>query len=115
MGAETDFRAELPSFDAPTLLIHGDADASAPIEITGRKTVALLPRARLIELPGAGHGLYVTHAPQIVDEAAKFVGLGGLRAPFGGQLGGLNPADSPAGGGAHGAGVPTRGMGAGRP
>jgi pimeloyl-ACP methyl ester carboxylesterase len=77
MGAETDFRAELPAFDVPTLLIHGDADASAPIEITGRRTVALLPRARLIELPEVGHGLYVTHAPQIVDEAAKFVGSPG--------------------------------------
>jgi non-heme chloroperoxidase len=47
---------------------------SAPIEITGRKTAALLPRARLIELPDVGHGLYVTHARQIVDEVAKFVG-----------------------------------------
>lgn len=74
MGAETDFRAELPAFDTPTLLIHGDADASAPIEITGRKTAALLPRARLIELPEAGHGVYVTHARQIADEVAKFVG-----------------------------------------
>jgi hypothetical protein len=36
-----------------------------------------LPRARLIELPEVGHGLYVTHAPQIVDEAAKFVGSPG--------------------------------------
>jgi non-heme chloroperoxidase len=73
MGAETDFRAELPAFDVPTLLVHGDADASAPIEITGRKTAALLPRARLIELPEVGHGLYVTHAPPIVGQIAKFV------------------------------------------
>jgi pimeloyl-ACP methyl ester carboxylesterase len=73
MGAETDFRPELPAFDIPTLLIHGDADASAPIEITARKTAALLPRATLIELPEVGHGLYVTCAPQIVDEIAEFV------------------------------------------
>jgi non-heme chloroperoxidase len=73
MGAETDFRAELPVFDVPTLLMHGDADASAPIEITGRKTAAVLPRARLIELPEVGHGLYVTHAPQIVGEIAELV------------------------------------------
>jgi non-heme chloroperoxidase len=77
MGAETDFRAELPAFDVPTLLMHGDADASAPIEITGRKTAALLPRATLIELPGAGHGLYVTHAPQIVGQISKPVGSWG--------------------------------------
>jgi pimeloyl-ACP methyl ester carboxylesterase len=77
MGAEADFRAELPAFDVPSLLTHGDADASAPIEITGRKTAALLPRARLIELPEVGHGLYVTHAPQIVDEIAEFLGSSG--------------------------------------
>jgi pimeloyl-ACP methyl ester carboxylesterase len=73
MGAQTDFRGELPAFDVPTLLMHGDADASAPIAITGRKTAALLPRARLIELPEAGHGLYVTHVRQIVDQIAEFV------------------------------------------
>jgi hypothetical protein len=33
--------------------------------------------APMIELPEVGHGLYVTHAPQIVDEAAKFVGSPG--------------------------------------
>jgi pimeloyl-ACP methyl ester carboxylesterase len=77
MGAETDFRAELPAFDVPTLLMHGDADASAPIEITSRKVAALLPRARLIELPQVGHGLYLTHAQQIVDELDKFVSTAG--------------------------------------
>jgi non-heme chloroperoxidase len=77
MGATTDFRAELPAVDVPTLLVHGDADASAPIEITGRKTAALLPDAQLIELPDVGHGLYVTHASQIVDDIAKFVGSTG--------------------------------------
>lgn len=34
----TDFRAELRSFPLPTLVVHGDLDASAPIEITGRRT-----------------------------------------------------------------------------
>ena len=77
MGATTDYRAELPALDVPTLLIHGDADASAPIELTGRKTTALLPNATLIELPEVGHGLYVTHASQIVDDIAKFAGSTG--------------------------------------
>ncbi|HZA08885.1 alpha/beta hydrolase [Mycobacterium sp.] len=71
MGFQTDFRDELRAVDVPTLLIHGDADASAPIEITGRKTAALLPDAKLIELPGVGHGLYITHAQQIADEVRR--------------------------------------------
>ncbi|MFG1930337.1 alpha/beta fold hydrolase [Mycobacterium sp. NPDC048908] len=73
MGAETDFRDELPAFGVPTLVMHGDADASAPIEITGRRTAELLSDATLIELQGVGHGLYVTHAPQIADAIAKIV------------------------------------------
>jgi non-heme chloroperoxidase len=73
IGAETDYRAELRTFDVSTVVIHGDADASAPIEITGRKTAALLPRAKLIELSDVGHGLYVTHATRIVEEVREFV------------------------------------------
>jgi pimeloyl-ACP methyl ester carboxylesterase len=73
IGAQTDFRHELPGFDVPTIVIHGDADASAPVAITGRKTAALLPDARLIELPDVGHGLYVTHAAEIVEELCKFI------------------------------------------
>ncbi|WP_454788023.1 alpha/beta fold hydrolase [Mycolicibacterium lutetiense] len=67
MGAHTDYRAELAELDLPVLVIQGDADASTPIELTGRRTVALLPHAELIEIPGAAHGLYVTHADRIID------------------------------------------------
>jgi non-heme chloroperoxidase len=73
LGSHSDFRAELRDFDVRTLLIHGDADASAPIEITGRKTAALLSDVKFIELPDVGHGLYVSHAHQIVDELRSFV------------------------------------------
>lgn len=73
MGARTDFRDELPKFDAPTIVIHGDADASAPIDITGRRTATLIPDARLIELPEVGHGLYVTHSAQIVEELRDLI------------------------------------------
>jgi non-heme chloroperoxidase len=65
MGARTDYRAELIDLKLPVLVIHGDADVSAPIELTGRRTAALLPQATLIEIPGAAHGLYITHADVI--------------------------------------------------
>ncbi|MDT7764991.1 MAG: hypothetical protein QOC63_4411, partial [Mycobacterium sp.] len=67
---------ELRALDVPVMLMHGDADVSVPIEITGRKTAALLPQARLCELPDAGHGLYVTHARHIVEQVGQFVGIG---------------------------------------
>lgn len=67
MGARTDYRAELVDLDLPVMVIHGDADVSAPIELTGRRTAALLPQAELIEIPGAAHGLYVTHVDVIIE------------------------------------------------
>lgn len=67
MGAHTDYRADLAQLDLPVVLIHGDADVSAPIELTARRAAMLLPHAELVEIPGAAHGLYVTHADRIVD------------------------------------------------
>ncbi len=48
-----DFRNELPKLNLPALVIQGDADMSAPFPITGRKTAALLPDARLHVYEGA--------------------------------------------------------------
>ncbi len=41
-------------FDFPFVLIHGDADVLIPIE-RSKEIKAILPSARLFELPGAGH------------------------------------------------------------
>ena len=68
----TDFRAELPRIDVPVLIVHGTADASAPIELTGRPAAALIPGARLVEYEGAPHGLYFTHRQRLNAEIARF-------------------------------------------
>lgn len=72
-GTLVDLRRELAAVDVPVLVLHGHADASAPIGITARPTAALLPDARLHEFPEAGHGLYVTEKavlnPWLVDFA----------------------------------------------
>jgi non-heme chloroperoxidase len=47
-GFTTDFRAELQSTTVPTLIIHGDHDVQAPLEIRGRKTARLVPRNRVV-------------------------------------------------------------------
>jgi pimeloyl-ACP methyl ester carboxylesterase len=59
--------------DIPVLLIHGDADASAPLELTGRPTAALIPDARLVVYPGAPHGLYVSHAERFTTDLLDFL------------------------------------------
>lgn len=72
-GTATDVTTELTELDIPVLLIHGDADASAPLELTGRPSTALLPDARLVVYPGAPHGLYVSHAERLTDDMLDFL------------------------------------------
>ena len=68
----TDFRDELPRVSLPTLVIHGDKDASAPLELTGRKTADLIPGAKLKVYEGAPHGLFVTHLERLNSDLLAF-------------------------------------------
>ena len=68
----TDFRAELREIGVPTLLIHGDSDASSPVEITGAKAVTLIPGARLKIYQNAPHGLVATHLSQVEGDIVEF-------------------------------------------
>jgi non-heme chloroperoxidase len=68
----TDFRGELARIDIPTLVVHGDRDASAPIELTGRPAAALTPGARLAVYEGGPHGLYFTHKDRLNRDIAEF-------------------------------------------
>ena len=69
----TDMRGELPRITAPTLIVHGDADASAPIDLTARKTVRMMPNARLVEYEGAGHGLYASEHERLNADVLEFI------------------------------------------
>ena len=68
-----DFRGELPKIAIPTLVIHGDQDASSPLEITGRATAALVPGARLALYEGAPHGLFLTHRDRLNADLLAFI------------------------------------------
>lgn len=67
-----DLRTELATLKLPTLVLHGSADQSAPIEATGRPTAALIPSSRLVVFEGAGHGLYTSEAPRYNQEIIGF-------------------------------------------
>jgi non-heme chloroperoxidase len=69
---ETDFRSELPKIDRPTLVVHGTADVSAPIELTGRRTAALIRGSTLKVYEGAPHGLFLTHMEKLNAELLRF-------------------------------------------
>ncbi len=71
---DTDFRAELRAITVPALVIHGDADASAPLALTGAKTAALIPHCELKVYEGAPHGLFITHRERLNADIMQFVG-----------------------------------------
>jgi pimeloyl-ACP methyl ester carboxylesterase len=72
--ATTDFRPDLASFTAPTLIIHGDADKTVPIDATGRAAARAIPHAKLIEYDGAPHGLFATHKERLTSDLLAFLG-----------------------------------------
>jgi non-heme chloroperoxidase len=69
----TDFRRELPSIDIPVLILHGDCDASAPLEVTGQPTAAALPQATLKVYEGGTHGMYFNFAARVNEDIRAFV------------------------------------------
>lgn len=80
MFTTTDFRAEMKEIGVPVLVVHGDADVSAPVDLTGRPTAALIPDAAFELYEGAPHGLFVTHMDRLNDDLHDFaVGLPGCR------------------------------------
>jgi pimeloyl-ACP methyl ester carboxylesterase len=72
MAAE-DFRDEMRRIEVPSLVIHGDRDRSAPLELTGRPSAALIPGARLLVYEGAPHGLMFTHMERLHADILDFV------------------------------------------
>jgi non-heme chloroperoxidase len=72
-GSTTDFRAELPKIELPCLILHGDRDVSAPLDLTGRPTAALIPGARLEVYEGAPHGLLITHKDRLNADLLRFI------------------------------------------
>ena len=58
--------------DLPVLIIHGDHDASAPIELSGRPASELLPNAELVVYENAPHGLYLTHRDRLNADLVAF-------------------------------------------
>ncbi|WP_207454295.1 alpha/beta fold hydrolase [Desertivibrio insolitus] len=69
----TDFRADIPKIDVPTLIVHGTADRILPIDNTGRRFAKELPAAEYVEIEGAPHGMLWTHADEINAALLGFV------------------------------------------
>jgi non-heme chloroperoxidase len=71
-----DFRNDLARVDAPTLVIHGDADRIVPITAAGMRTAKLIKGARLLTVKEGPHCITWTHAEQVNSALLEFLGKG---------------------------------------
>ncbi len=69
----SDFRPDLESFTMPTLILHGTADATVPIDLTARAAARAIPHAQLIEYEGGAHGLLATHKDDVIRDLLAFL------------------------------------------
>jgi len=72
--SETDFRDDLTKINVPVLIIHGDADQTVPIAISGNKTAKSLPKAKYIVYKDAPHGLFITDKDKLNKDLIAFIG-----------------------------------------
>ncbi len=71
--SQTDFRSDVAMVNVPTLIIHGTADKTVPIEISGDKTATLIHNSKYIKYDGAPHGLFYTHKEQLNSDLIQFL------------------------------------------
>ncbi len=74
--SETDLTADLEKIDVPTLLLHGEDDQVVPIDITSRRSVEIIPDAKLKSYPGLPHGLCTTHKDVVNADLLEFIASG---------------------------------------
>jgi pimeloyl-ACP methyl ester carboxylesterase len=71
---ETDFRPDMAAFTIPTLIIHGDNDQTAPLDICGRRTANLIAGSELKVYEGASHALPLVEKERITADLLTFIG-----------------------------------------
>ena len=71
--ATADFRDDLKNVRVPTLVIHGDSDATVPFEGSGKRTHATIAGSELVLLRDAPHGCNLSHADEFNEALLKFL------------------------------------------
>jgi non-heme chloroperoxidase len=64
----TDFRADLPKIDVPTLVMHGTEDRILPYDATAKRLPGLIADLELVTIEGGPHNIAWTH-PEDVNKA----------------------------------------------
>lgn len=69
----TDFREDLKKVTVPTLVLHGDSDATVPFEGSGKRTHAAIAGSELVVLKDAPHGCNASHAEEFNQALIAFL------------------------------------------
>jgi non-heme chloroperoxidase len=69
----TDFRADLPKIDVPTLVVHGDADRILPYEATAGRLQGLIKDVRIVPVAGGPHNIGWTHPDEVNKALLDFL------------------------------------------
>ena len=72
----TDFRADLPKIDVPTLVVHGTEDRILPFEATAQRLPALVDDLKLVAVEGGPHNIGWTHPDEVNEALLEFIGAG---------------------------------------
>jgi pimeloyl-ACP methyl ester carboxylesterase len=70
--ADADLRDVLPTIDVPTLLVHGDADQRAPLQVA-EELHARIRGSKLVVIPGSGHMVTLEAPERVNDEVRSFL------------------------------------------
>ncbi len=71
--AATDFRPDMAAFTMPTLIIHGTADATVPIDSSGRIAARMIEGSKLIEYDDEPHGIPATAPDRLSADLLAFI------------------------------------------
>ena len=71
--AQTDFRNDVQTIKVPTLIIHGSADKTVPIDASSNHTAAMIPGSQYLVYEGAPHGLFYTHKEKLNQDLIQFI------------------------------------------
>ena len=69
----TDFRDEMGSVSVPTLIIHGDADKTVPIDTAGKEAAKMIPNNQFLIYEGGPHGIFYTEKERLNQDLLDFI------------------------------------------
>jgi non-heme chloroperoxidase len=83
----TDFRADLPKIDVPTLVVHGTEDRILPFAATAQRLPGLIADVTLVRVEGGPHNIGWTHPEEVNRALLDFLGSPTDGSPSPGAVG----------------------------